>query len=414
MIDYPEELKAIFNILTNKGIRAVIVGGYIRDTFLNIHSKDIDIELYNVSTLQDVASLLRPFGKLNEVGKSFGVLKLTYKGLDLDFSLPRIDNKISKGHKGFTIELKKSLSFKEAAQRRDFTMNAIGYDVVSKKILDPFCGQKAIEEKSIIAVDLQKFQEDPLRVLRAVVFASRFHFHIEEKLFAMMQNMVLQNKLKELPKERIFEELKKIFLKSSQPSYAFKLFKKLHLFGKLFNELSCLNENELNQTLKAIDNFASFKEEAKNDEEVLTVMFALLIRFIPNKESFLQKLTNKKSFIKNVLQLTLCKFDTTNIIPYELHKLANNCSIRLFLFYLKAIGTTDTQLHKIEKLAKKLNIYEEAQEPLLKGRDLLQYGLQASPKFQDILQEAYNLQLKEAITTKEKLIELLQRKNLLS
>jgi tRNA nucleotidyltransferase (CCA-adding enzyme) len=413
MIDYPEELEAIFNLLTNKGIRAVIVGGYIRDSFLNIHSKDIDIELYNVSTLQDVASLLRPFGKFNEVGKSFGVLKLTYKGLDLDFSLPRIDNKISKGHKGFTIELKKSLSFKEAAQRRDFTMNAIGYDIVSKKIFDPFGGQKAIKEKSIIAVDLQKFQEDPLRVLRAVVFASRFHFNIEKKLFTTMQNMVLQNKLKELPKERIFEELKKIFLKTSQPSYAFKLFKKLHLHHTLFNELSYLNENELSQTLKAIDNFASFKEETKNDEEVLFIMFALLLRFIPDKESFLHKLTNKKSFIKNVLQLSLCKLDINNITAYELHKLANNCSIRLFLLYLKAIETSKTQLNEIENLAKKFNIYEKPQEPLLKGKDLLHRGLHASPKFKDILQQAYDIQIKKNITTKEELLEILQKKDLL-
>ena len=133
LFDYPKYLDKIFDKLNKNNIRSIIVGGYIRDKFLNLNSKDIDIELFGVSTYDELEKILQEFGEVNTVGKSFGVCKLSLKTLDLDFTLPRLDNKIGSGHCGFEIKVDKNLDFKTASSRRDFTMNAIGYDLIEKK-----------------------------------------------------------------------------------------------------------------------------------------------------------------------------------------------------------------------------------------------------------------------------------------
>ena len=140
MIRYPHYLNKIFDKLHKSGASCLIVGGYIRDCFLNIASKDIDIELYHVSSFEILEELLKEFGSVNSFGKSFGVCKLRIKDLDIDFTLPRIDSKISSGHVGFDVKIQSNLNFMTAASRRDFTINAIGYEVLNNKVLDPFNG----------------------------------------------------------------------------------------------------------------------------------------------------------------------------------------------------------------------------------------------------------------------------------
>jgi len=108
MIDYPNKLNNLFDKLLNLNINPIIIGGYVRDFLLKIKSKDIDIELYGISSFSKLEEILNEFGDVNSVGKSFGVCKLRVDDLDLDFSFPRIDSKIDKGHKGFEIKIDKA------------------------------------------------------------------------------------------------------------------------------------------------------------------------------------------------------------------------------------------------------------------------------------------------------------------
>ena len=202
MIDYPNKLDKIFDKLDLFNIKPVIVGGYIRDSLMKIYSnqekeprnftlsKDIDIEAYGVSSLKLLEELLQEFGSVNSVGKSFGVCKLTFSDLDLDFSLPRLDSKISSGHKGFAVKTPPNIDFKKAAFRRDFTINSIGYDIRDKKLLDPYGGVKDLKNGTLNAVNNNSFVEDPLRVLRAVQFAARFDFKLSESTFVLCRDML--------------------------------------------------------------------------------------------------------------------------------------------------------------------------------------------------------------------------------
>jgi len=227
MIEYPNKLDIIFDKLNHYKIIPIIVGGFVRDSLLGIKSKDIDIEIYNLSSYDKLSDILREFGNINLVGKSFGVCKLTLDDLDLDFSFPREDNKISSGHKGFDIKINTSLTFKEAASRRDFTINTIGYNPIKQKILDPFNGIQDLKRKILRAVDMQHFGEDPLRVLRGVVFCARFNFQMDNKLKKLCSHMIANNTLDELPSQRIFEEIKKLLTKAEKPSIGFKLLSEL-------------------------------------------------------------------------------------------------------------------------------------------------------------------------------------------
>jgi tRNA nucleotidyltransferase/poly(A) polymerase len=251
MIRYPKELDIIFDKLFKYDIFPIIVGGYIRDYLLQRGSKDIDIELYGISSYTKLEKILEEFGSVNSVGKSFGVCKLQLDNLELDFSFPRRDSKTSSGHTGFDIIIDASLDFKEASRRRDFTINTMGYDVKNKKILDPFDGLQDLQSSLLRAVDMTKFTEDPLRVLRAVQFSARFDFKLDSFLFELCRDMISQQLLQELPKERIFEELKKILFKAKNPSQALILLQELDAiqnfsdFSQLLKDFDFIAKKEL-------------------------------------------------------------------------------------------------------------------------------------------------------------------------
>jgi tRNA nucleotidyltransferase (CCA-adding enzyme) len=414
MFEYPNKLNIIFDKLNSCHIKAIIVGGYVRDYFLGIESKDIDIELYNIDSLQKVERLLAEFGKVNSVGKSFGVVKLLYEDLDLDFSLPRSDNKTASGHKGFEVAIHTDFDFKAAAKRRDFTMNAIGYDVISKEILDPYNGIVDLHNKLLRAVDLDSFAEDPLRVLRAVSFSARFELKIEEKLFLLLKKMIESSLLQELPKERIFEEFKKMLLKSKHPSIAIKLLKELGGFS-FFNEFEMLREDSFELISKSIDTAASFAIE--NEKKRLTLMLALLTSQLSKEQqnSFLHKLTNEKELLSNVEKLTSISFDFEDKTNYAIYKLATKIEIAFYSHYLLALYPhKKAEITKLTDRAKRLGVYHKPLPPLLEGKDLLRLGLKPSKEFSKILNGLYEKQMYEELKTKEEAIEYLKRSGILS
>lgn len=229
IFDFPKTIINIFEKLNNNGYRPIVVGGFVRDKIMDhIHMpKDMDIEVYGLEKIENLVEFLSEFGSVNLVGKSFGVLKLRIDSMEIDLSLPRLEHKSAKGHKGFIVSLEPSLSFSHAARRRDFTINAIGYDYFADRILDPFEGQKDIDEKMLRCVDPNTFVEDPLRVLRAIQFAARFSLSLDETLERLCKEMIKSDLLDELPKERIFEEIKKLLLQSPKPSYGFELLQRV-------------------------------------------------------------------------------------------------------------------------------------------------------------------------------------------
>ena len=450
-IKIPKVLEEILLDLKSIGALPILVGGCVRDSFLNLEIKDYDIEIFNIDSLEIIEKSLKKFGTVKEVGKSFGVLILSVDKYDFDFALARVEKKIDFGHKGFEVTTNSKLSFKEASRRRDFTINSIGYDFFKKEFLDPNNGILDLKNKTLRHINDKTFVEDPLRVYRAIQFASRFNLTIDPRTFDLCFQMVKNQEFKNLPKERIFEEFKKLFLKSDKPSYGFELMKSLELI-KLFPELEVLEKCEQDKeyhpegnvwihTLMTLDEMVKYKTD--DEYRNLYLFYALLCHDLGKpfctKEingkitshkheslgveptrSFLSRITNEKKFIEKIVPLV-----KNHLAPFQLYKaesslkavkrLSLKCNIEDLCIVCLADckGRTIPDKEKCDKAiswvlqkAREMNISNDGLKPLVQGRDLINLGLKPSKEFKTILEQAMDLQIEKNLSKEEILKEL--------
>jgi tRNA nucleotidyltransferase (CCA-adding enzyme) len=220
VITPPAELVEICLQLRDLGGHALLVGGCVRDALLDKDPKDWDIEVFGL-TQEEMEPTLHSLGTVNNVGKSFGVTKLvTGSGEDYDIATPRREVKTGEGHQGFEVETDPHMSLTEAAERRDFTLNAIYFDPLTGEILDPCNGLADLEARVLTPVS-ERFKEDPLRVLRGMQFAGRFQATASES-FKRMAGEVAHT-FDELAGERVWGEFEKWAAKSTHPSYGLKV-----------------------------------------------------------------------------------------------------------------------------------------------------------------------------------------------
>lgn len=216
----------------------MLVGGFVRDAFLGIVSKDADMEVCGVEPGALKELLERTFGAVKPVGEAFGVLKVMLDGgRELDVAIPRRESKAGKGHAGFLIDSDPSLDAREAARRRDFTVNAMAMDPLTGEVFDPFGGREDLARRLLRVADPATFVEDPLRVLRAMQFAARFEFGVEGESLRLMREMAGRGELAELSSERVTVELEKLLMRAERPSIGFALGRELGVVERLFPEL---------------------------------------------------------------------------------------------------------------------------------------------------------------------------------
>jgi tRNA nucleotidyltransferase (CCA-adding enzyme) len=219
-----------FHIKAHGG-RALCVGGFVRDRLLGRTSKDLDIEVFGVPAA-DLASVLGTLGPVEPVGQAFAVYKLG----DIDVALPRRESKAGRGHKGFVVEGDPTMSYEDAARRRDFTINAIAWDPLTDEYVDPFNGRDDLTHRILRVVDPGTFSDDSLRVLRALQFAARFELSVDEQTRAICKRIMLDD----LPAERIWGEFEKLLLVAERPSVGFALARDLGVVRQLLSELEPL------------------------------------------------------------------------------------------------------------------------------------------------------------------------------
>jgi tRNA nucleotidyltransferase (CCA-adding enzyme) len=173
-------------------------------------SKDIDIEVHGITDPEALKKSLRKVAVVNEVGMAFGVLKMKVNGEEFDISLPRADSKPGDGHRGFDTGFEESVDEVAAFGRRDFTINAMGFDPETEELVDPFGGSADLAA-GILRHPTDAFDESPVRVLRAVQFAARFEFDIAPETLARARS--LRNEFNRIPIESVWGEFDKLFTK---------------------------------------------------------------------------------------------------------------------------------------------------------------------------------------------------------
>ncbi len=218
------------------------VGGCVRDSLLhrNLDSKDRDYLVCGI-TLPRLQQILRRYGRVDTVGRSFGVVKFTPHADDdeiamtFDISLPRSEKSTGIGHTDFEVDFDPALPVDQDLIRRDFSINAIAHDLHDGSIIDPYGGQTDLENHVIRMVAPQSFTEDPLRMLRAVQFAARFEFEIEAGTRqALVENVDL---IKSVSTERIAEELNKMMTRADKPSIGLRLMQETGLMKHIIPEM---------------------------------------------------------------------------------------------------------------------------------------------------------------------------------
>ena len=250
------------------GGRAYMVGGAVRDEIMKRPIKDVDIEVHGISGAI-LETVLKELGKPLRFGSAFGVYSLA--GHQIDIALPRSEWKAGNGHRDFEIEIDPFIGIKEAARRRDFTMNALLKDILSGEIADPYGGTEDIKKRIIRHIDDKKFGEDPLRALRAAQFRSRFGFQVAPSTISICRALDLRN----LSAERVEMEMKKALLESRRPSEFFECLREMGQLGYWFKELEQLIGLEQNpefhpegdvwtHTMMVLDRAAQFRPYASD------------------------------------------------------------------------------------------------------------------------------------------------------
>ena len=327
------ELPFVQEILDNKG-EIFTLGGAVRDSLLGKESKDLDILIRGIS-IDKINFILKKYGTVNLVGQKFGVIKWKEFGSneDIDIAIPRTEIKTGPNRTDFEVSSDPMLPLVHDLYRRDFSFNAISKKL-NGEMIDPYNGRLDIKNKIIRMINPDSFDEkkgDPLRLLRAIGFSSRFSFKIEEKTLKAMRESSYT--IKSISKERIFEEFKKM-LKGDKNlingiSYLIrtKLFFYIFGFKKIFFQLKEFKKiNHISELLfmlsygnnvKQLGEFIKNKIAVDNKTEAEINMFNEIYLNLNNlftsidRRLFLYSIFNK---YKNELILN------SSIIPPEFNK----------------------------------------------------------------------------------------------
>ena len=400
--DLPGRLLKIAGDIRDAGGRAFLVGGWVRDALLGKSCRDYDIEVYDMA--QDaLVPILSKYGRTNLVGKAFGVIHLAMKGLSLDFSFPRTESKVGYGHRGFVVHTDEKLSFKEAALRRDFTINAMGMELPELTLCDPYGGIDDLKTHTLRHVG-PAFAEDSLRILRGVQFASRFECTLAPATVELCRTLSLDD----LSIERLFEEFKKWLLKPGKPSLGLRAFLDIKL-DEYFPEINPF-EGSWETLGMVLDNMAELRDAEEDgeagkecvapltDAQKMEFAFAaLLCGNAGTSLKFLERITNETHLLK-VVPLVLDALQNldpriVNDIP-ALRRLAVKLGgLKLLCLLVKSIPGKETFGADIWKAAGDYDLLEAAPQPFLTGKMLMDLGFKPGKEMGEIIKQSFELQL---------------------
>jgi tRNA nucleotidyltransferase (CCA-adding enzyme) len=450
-MDLEQQARTIATAVRAAGGRALCVGGFVRDRLRSpmraparqarsTEPKDLDIEVFGIPH-DALHALLKTLGRVEPVGQAFPV----YKVNDVDVALPRRESKSGRGHKGFTVEGDHTMTFEEAARRRDFTINAIGWDPLTDEYLDPFDGRRDLERRVLRVVDPNTFADDSLRVLRGIQFAARFELTVDPGTARICSSIPLDD----LPAERIWGEIEKLLLQAERPSRGFALARQLGVVHQIFPEMEPLYDTPQDaewhpegdvwiHTLMVIDQARALNGDCDRPR-LAAIMLGAVCHDLgkatttaridgriksPNHEAM--GLEPATRILDRLNINTLDGFDVRKQVlgivaehlrPMAFYKsrdtvrdgafrrLAQKVDLELLTRFARAdctgrAGTFDCSgIEWFYERAKSLGVEHKPPQPILLGRHLIELGVTPGPRMGEILKAIYELQLDGAVAT---------------
>ena len=404
MFQYPEAIDLVLTRL-NQNFEAVLVGGFVRDTLLNIPNADFDLA---TSATPEEVKLCFPDYPIYDTGIQHGTLTLVIGHLSIEITTYRIEDEYSDSRHPDQVRFTTSL--KEDCRRRDFTINALCYHP-EQGILDFFHGQQDLTTRTIRAIEdpMQRFDEDALRILRAIRFSSQLNFKIE--IVTKTALFLLKDKLHAVAIERCMKEFEKIIMGnhaahlieeylpifsvfipelislSEHPQYFQRTLDRLHRspailtlrLASLFCDIGCVRHTEPSAMLSAsafIDIAARLKLQNS-----ITAKVALLI----------QNSTINLEFTRPAIRKRLHQW---NMTFFEI------------LNWMEVLGHDPDPLHQIKVLSQEILANNECislKQLAINGSDCLKLGLKGAT-ISHALQECLNQVMEEALPNQTEIL----------
>ncbi|MGM0462831.1 MAG: CCA tRNA nucleotidyltransferase [Fibrobacterota bacterium] len=423
----------IVKTLQKNGYTAYFAGGYVRDM---LRGKDEcrDIDIATSARPGEIQAL---FPRVLSVGESFGVMIVVVDGVPFEVATFRSEESYSNGRHP------DSVSFSDPrrdARRRDFTINGMFFDPISRQLYDYVGGQEDLAAGIIktIGDPFQRFAEDYLRMLRAVRFAARFNFTMEHATYMALKKTA--HHIRNISVERIFQELDKM-LTGPRPARAVEMLSETKLLGEVLPEV---------ERMKGVEQPPQFHPEGDVFTHTLLVLshigpdpspelaWAALLHDVgkPETQTFedrirfnrhnvvgariardiLHRLRAPKKFTARVVEMAAQHMSFVNVREMRTGKLKrflgrDTIEDELLLHRadcLASHGNTENY----DFLREKLRDFKEEElkpDPLITGKDLIQLGYSPSPRFGEILDAVYDMQLEEKIADYEQAVEWVQK-----
>lgn len=400
--------KKLIREIWDHGGKAYLVGGWVRDRLMGIPEeeiKDIDLEVLRIKR-KDFESILKKYGKFKRVGKAYEIYILNN---DIEISF-----------------IKDGVSLKECAGRRDFTMNSIYYNLIEDRYEDFYGGIGDIKDEILKYVKRESFMEDPLRILRTAQFMSRFGFSVDSSL----KELIVENRdgILDIPKERVCQELEKIYLLGKNPSEGFYFLDETGIMDRLMPEITALKKviqdkiyhpegdvfthtmmmldilprgertpelfwGTMYHDAGKIDTFPTFEGHCEASEEIF--------------KREITKFTDNRKMTEKIRKLIRYHEEPLNMLlrggadRISVKKLAVKVDMEelLKLYKCDVLGRgreeNIEELRLIEDIRLLYRDVKNELKPIVKGKDLMKWGLEPDKSYGDILERLYEAQLEE-------------------
>lgn len=408
-----------------------VVGGSVRDAMLDLPFTEFDLEAFRIGP-KDLDRMLEDLDlQVDRVGRAFSVVKL--RAVPVDIALPRRELSVGVGHRDFLVDADPDMTVEEAAERRDYTINAISYEPLAGRVDDPLGGQADLERRRLRHAS-HRFTEDPLRVLRGMQLVARLGLEPDPDTVRLCSGIGWR----ELSVERVFEEWRKLLLRGVEIGRGLRFLQVsgwLQAYPELEATVGCEQDPEWHpegdvwtHTGHVLDAFAT--ERLDDDEEDLVVGLACVChdlgkpattRFVDGRlrsrgheaageaptRNFLARLTNRGRLVEDVVRLVV-----DHLKPRQLYQGgAGDAAVRRLAHRVKRID----RLVRVARAdargrpplppadcedcdwllgrAEALRVRDQAPARLVLGRDLIARGLPPGPEIGALVERCYQAQL---------------------
>jgi len=444
----PKQIEELDREIQEVGGTAYIVGGAVLDLISRKEVKDWDIEVAGLSYEQ----LLKVSGEEADlIGAKFGVVKVNRDGLDIELATPRVENSTGPKHIDFDIKLAPTLSIEEAAVRRDFTMNAVYFEIGNRKVHDPYGGLKDYRRGIVSHISDDTFIEDPLRVFRAMQFVARKCKRVAKETTGLCSTM--KDMCKELTGDSIYGEFVKMLMLSDRPDRGLRFLEEsgiINMFPELSALIDCPQKEKWHpegdawtHTQMVVREAAQYRDELP-EEWKLPFMFGMLLHDVgkpitldpkklttyshdykgmPIARTFMERLTKNEKLIKRVERIVGTHMRAKTYLKSKAkasawRKLHNQCPLHV-LAYVSVCDLDGRGIDPSAREGKKATVFKECMRmhnaigsypddipPVLLGRHLIEAGHKPGIEFGTLLNKAYEIQLETGYTNPQELLKV--------